>query len=67
MYLLELIRQIASVILFLIQKYSRVGRMFENDNEGYGINGYNPHSLDPQSTNAINTEVIGPLREMAKR
>lgn len=34
MYFLELIRQVGS-------KYNRVGRMFEEDNEGYGINGFN--------------------------
>lgn len=47
-YFLELMRQVAS-------KYNRVGKMFEDDNEGYGINSFNSHIEDPQSTNAINT------------
>jgi hypothetical protein len=38
-----------------MQKYSKIGRMFEPDNEGYGLYGFNPHALDPQATNAINT------------
>lgn len=29
--------------------------MFEEDNEGYGINSYNQACEDPQSSNAINT------------
>ena len=29
--------------------------MFEEDNEGYGINSYNPMCEDPQCSNAINT------------
>jgi len=29
--------------------------MFEEDNEGYGLNAYNEGCEDPQSTNAINT------------
>lgn len=32
--------------------------MFEPDNEGYGLYGFNPHVLDPQATNAINTELV---------
>jgi hypothetical protein len=31
--------------------------MFEEDNEGFGINSFNPHIDDPQSTNAIYTSV----------
>lgn len=40
--------------------------MFEEDNEGYGINGYNQHSEDPQSTNAINTEIITNIRSLSR-
>lgn len=39
--------------------------MFEEDNEGYGLYGFNPHSLDPQSTNAINTELVTALEPFA--
>ena len=31
--------------------------MFEDDNEGYGLNSYNEHCEDPQCTNALNTEI----------
>jgi hypothetical protein len=41
--------------------------MFEPDNEGYGLYGFNPQALDPQATNAINTEIISPLLTLAKR
>ena len=41
--------------------------MFEDDNEGYGINSFNSHIEDPQSTNAINTEIISNLRMIAKK
>jgi hypothetical protein len=40
--------------------------MFEEDNEGYGINGYNQHSEDPQCTNAINTEIISNICALTK-
>lgn len=38
--------------------------MFEPDNEGYGLYGFNPHSLDPQATNAINTELVTLLQPL---
>jgi hypothetical protein len=40
--------------------------MFEEDNEGYGLNSYNQHCEDPQCTNAINTEIITNLNALAK-
>ncbi len=41
--------------------------MFEEDNEGFGLYGYNQHSLDPQTTNAINTEIVTPLKNLSKK
>lgn len=32
--------------------------MFEEDNEGFGLNSFNSMVEDPQCSNAINTEVI---------
>jgi hypothetical protein len=40
--------------------------MFEDDNEGYGLNSYNAHSEDPQCTNALNTEISTNLRTLSK-
>ena len=37
--------------------------MFEEDNEGFGLNSFNPHSEDPQSSNAIHTQIISHLRQ----
>ena len=41
--------------------------MFQPDNEGYGLYGFNAQALDPQATNAINTEVISTLQTLAQR
>jgi hypothetical protein len=41
--------------------------MFEPDNEGYGLYGFNSFTLDPQATNAINTEVVTNLKALAKK
>lgn len=44
--------------------------MFEEDNEGYGLHGFNAHTLDPQATNALHTElvtIIHPLAIESKR
>ena len=41
--------------------------MFEEDNEGFGINSFNPHIADPQSTNAIYTSVIDYLNALKKK
>ena len=38
--------------------------MFEEDNEGYGLYGFNQMILDPQATNAINTELISYLKPL---
>ena len=38
--------------------------MFEEDNEGYGLYGFNEAALDPQATNAINTELVTILRPL---
>ena len=40
--------------------------MFEEDNEGYGLYGFNPQTMDPQATNAINTELGSILRKLIK-
>lgn len=41
--------------------------MFEEDNEGYGLYGFNPHTFDPQATNAINTELVTSLQPLAQQ
>lgn len=40
--------------------------MFEEDNEGYGINSFNEMCEDPQSTNAIYTEVLTRINSLKK-
>lgn len=40
--------------------------MFEEDNEGYGINAYNQGCEDPQATNAINTEILTKINSLKK-
>lgn len=39
-------------------------KMFEPDNEGFGLNSFNTHCEDPQCSNAINTEIITYLRQI---
>lgn len=41
-------------------------RMFEEDNEGFGINSYNPAVEDPQASNSINTSLLDILAEVRK-
>lgn len=54
-------------MFFIIwQKYGKVSRMFEEDNEGYGINAYNQGCEDPQATNAINTEILTKINSLKK-
>lgn len=36
--------------------------MFEEDNEGFGLNSFNPMCEDPQCSNAINTEIVSFLK-----
>lgn len=36
--------------------------MFEEDNEGFGFNSFNPKCEDPQCSNAINTEIVSFLK-----
>lgn len=40
--------------------------MFEADNEGFGMNSFNPSSEDPQCSNAINTELLTYLKTIAE-
>lgn len=40
--------------------------MFEEDNEGYGINSFNSAIEDPQASNSINTSLIELLIEVKK-
>jgi hypothetical protein len=40
--------------------------MFEEDNEGYGINSFNEMCEDPQSTNAIYTEILSKINALKK-
>jgi hypothetical protein len=40
--------------------------MFEEDNEGYGLYGFNNQTFDPQATNAINTELFTTLQPLTK-
>ena len=39
--------------------------MFEEDNEGYGLYGFNQAALDPQATNAINTQLVSMVLPLA--
>lgn len=50
----------------MASKYGKVSRMFEQDNEGYGINAYNQGCEDPQATNAINTEILTNINALKK-
>ena len=38
--------------------------MFEKDNEGFGLNSFNPMCEDPQCSNAINTEIVIYLKQI---
>lgn len=38
--------------------------MFEPDNEGFGLNSFNPTCEDPQCSNAISTEIVSFLKNM---
>ena len=50
--------------LIVIKKYSRLTRMLEEDNEGFGLYAFNSQSSDPQTTNAINTEIISTIKSL---
>ncbi|KAL4456085.1 hypothetical protein ABPG74_014046 [Tetrahymena malaccensis] len=45
------------VIKMLFAKHSKIHRMLDSDNDGFGLNRYNERIEDPQSTNAINTSI----------
>ena len=40
--------------------------MFENDNEGFGMNSFNPTCEDPQCSNAIYTEIVSYLQKVGE-
>lgn len=46
------------VIKMLFSKHSKLNRMLDTDNDGFGLNRYNVRIEDPQSTNAINTSIF---------
>ncbi|EGR28749.1 hypothetical protein IMG5_169460 [Ichthyophthirius multifiliis] len=39
------------------QKHSKINRMLDDENDGFGLNRYNEKIEDPQTTNAINTSI----------
>lgn len=40
--------------------------MFEEDNEGYGLNSFNPAVEDPQASNSLNTSLVEVLHDIRK-
>jgi len=40
--------------------------MFEEDNEGYGLNSFNPAVEDPQASNSLNTSLVEVLQQIRK-
>ena len=40
--------------------------MFEEDNEGFGMNSFIPICEDPQCSNAIYTEIVGYLKSVGE-
>lgn len=50
----------------LSNKYNKILRMFEEDNEGYGLNSFNPAVEDPQASNSLNTSLVEVLQEIRK-
>lgn len=51
----------------LIQRYGKIARMFEEDNEGFGLNSFNAMCEDPQCSNGINTEIISYLKQIKSK
>lgn len=41
--------------------------MFEEDNEGFGLNSFNAMCEDPQCSNGINTEIISYLKQIKSK
>ena len=42
----------------ILRKYSKLNKMLDDENEGFGIDAFDPECEDPQTTNANNSSIL---------
>jgi len=62
-----LVKNLMFFIKLMIQKYTTLTRLFEEENEGYGLDMYNSKIEDPQATNALRTYIVKDFKVIQKK